>query len=489
MQASFDYQAFGIGVKRVREIRELTLREFSCLAEVNKETIRRVESGVPCSDRTREKIRRTLNTSLQRLCLLSRSDESKISIHRADATNWIISKDRRPYAKNADSDINPPIYVESNLIQNCSERNRLGNLGFATRFLKLFDCDRQGGRVFAGLMEVYDRGDAKSHPGEEFIYCIRGDIRLLLNETEHILTEGCAITFDARLPHDYEPLHNLKPGELPPLVLYASINLPRSSMPSAEKMEREPSSKCKCQMAEFENAPVMTTLNNSPGLDDFDYKAFGQGVYRLRRVRGLSVRLLAQQAGVNKDTVRIVEAGKPCSERTRAKLQAALRTSIQRLCIPVSRSNETLAIYHPGETKWIISQDRRRLPKRKALDGLPHAFVDGPSIQDEQERSRLGRLGFASRFMLPFSCDLVWSPVFTGLLEVFDGNDPQAHPGEEFVYCLRGGVKLHLDGEQHELQEGDAATFDARLLHDYEALTPVARGQKAPLLLYVRVDV
>ena len=200
MQASFDYQAFGIGVKRVREIRELTLREFSCLAEVNKETIRRVESGVPCSDRTREKIRRTLNTSLQRLCLLSRSDESKISIHRADATNWIISKDRRPYAKNADSDINPPIYVESNLIQNCSERNRLGILGFATRFLKLFDCDRQGGRVFAGLMEVYDRGDAKSHPGEEFIYCIRGDIRLLLNETEHILTEGCAITFDARLP-------------------------------------------------------------------------------------------------------------------------------------------------------------------------------------------------------------------------------------------------------------------------------------------------
>ncbi len=184
----------------MRETRNLTIRELSSLAKVNKETIRRVESGTPCSNRTREKLRKVLDTSLQRLCLLSNHKDPRIAIHRVNDTTWTISRDLRPSVRKVDPEILPFTPIESNGIQDDQSRSRLGRRGFATRFLKLLNCDRSGGHIFAGLMEIFNGGDAKTHSGEEFIYCIRGAIRIHLNGVEYILTEGSAATFDARLP-------------------------------------------------------------------------------------------------------------------------------------------------------------------------------------------------------------------------------------------------------------------------------------------------
>ena len=44
------------------------------------------------------------------------------------------------------------------------------------------------------------------------------------------------------------------------------------------------------------------------------------------------------------------------------------------------------------------------------------------------------------------------------------------HEGEEWLYVISGGLKLIFENEQHSLQPGDAAHFDARTPHRLAAL-------------------
>jgi uncharacterized cupin superfamily protein len=49
-------------------------------------------------------------------------------------------------------------------------------------------------------------------------------------------------------------------------------------------------------------------------------------------------------------------------------------------------------------------------------------------------------------------------------------DDPPMHePGSrETAVVLEGGVELFIDGDRHELSEGDSVTFDADLPHHFE---------------------
>jgi uncharacterized cupin superfamily protein len=49
------------------------------------------------------------------------------------------------------------------------------------------------------------------------------------------------------------------------------------------------------------------------------------------------------------------------------------------------------------------------------------------------------------------------------------GDPPMHEPGSrETIYVSEGGVALVIDGERHELAEGDSVTFDADLPHHFQ---------------------
>ncbi len=218
----------------------------------------------------------------------------------------------------------------------------------------------------------------------------------------------------------------MKQGELPPLVLYAEIDLPESwlaeQLPASDGDGDYPAG----QEDEDALGPSMTSST-------FNFEAFGRGLSRIRQLNGLSIWQLADLAGVNKDTVRIAEAGKPCTERTRHKLRSALNMSLQRLNFGAANPEDPIAIYHPGDTKWWMSRDWRKLSDRPKGD--PAMDVDLSELQKPTERRRLGSQNIAPRFILEFSCDLFWSPVYVGLMESIQWRRPKNPPWRGV--CLR----------------------------------------------------
>ena len=44
---------------------------------------------------------------------------------------------------------------------------------------------------------------------------------------------------------------------------------------------------------------------------------------------------------------------------------------------------------------------------------------------------------------------------------------PHEHAGVEFIYVIHGGLSVHMNGEEHALEAGDAIYFDATIPHAY----------------------
>ena len=68
----------------------------------------------------------------------------------------------------------------------------------------LTECLTRSPRMEVGIVELKagaTYGDAMSHPGEEIIHVLEGDLMVQLGAKEALLGEGESVTFDSRLKH------------------------------------------------------------------------------------------------------------------------------------------------------------------------------------------------------------------------------------------------------------------------------------------------
>jgi transcriptional regulator with XRE-family HTH domain len=156
----------------------------------------------------------------------------------------------------------------------------------------------------------------------------------------------------------------------------------------------------------------------------------GRRLRGLRGERGLSIRALAEQSGLNVNTLSMIENGKTSpSVSTLQQAAAALE-------VPVAAFFET-----ETPLRSIVYQ---RSGERQAA-----AFTHG-TLAD------LGA-GFARPGMEPF---------FVSLEPGADSGDtPIVHTGLEFVFCLEGRIGYEVEGEDFKLEAGDSLLFEAYLPH------------------------
>jgi transcriptional regulator with XRE-family HTH domain len=151
---------------------------------------------------------------------------------------------------------------------------------------------------------------------------------------------------------------------------------------------------------------------------------------QLRLERGLSIRILAEQSGLNVNTLSLIENGKTSpSVSTLQQIAAALRTPI------------TVFFDSQAMPQAIIYQ--------KAGERQAAGFTQG-TLTD------LG-VGFTSQALEPF--------IVTLEPESQPSDTPIVHTGFEFVFCLEGQICYEVDGDKFTLDPGDSLLFEAHLPH------------------------
>ena len=151
---------------------------------------------------------------------------------------------------------------------------------------------------------------------------------------------------------------------------------------------------------------------------------------QLRLERGLSIRSLAEQSGLNVNTLSLIENGKTSpSVSTLQQIAAALRT-------PITVFFDTQAM-----PQAVVYQ--------KAGERQPDGFTHG-TLTD------LGA-GFTSPALEPF--------IVTLEPDSQPSDNPIVHTGFEFVFCLEGQLCYEVNGDKYTLEPGDSLLFEAHLPH------------------------
>jgi transcriptional regulator with XRE-family HTH domain len=176
----------------------------------------------------------------------------------------------------------------------------------------------------------------------------------------------------------------------------------------------------------------------------------------------MSVRDLADAAGVNKNTVLRLEKGLTPSYATLARVCEALGVHVAQLTQP-----------EPDEENTIALHDREQAVRRLYPSGLAARGADTAGIADGavvlfQDGAGMPSFAADEKVLLSIlACRLPGGRLNAAVLELFGESEPVTHPGEELVFCLKGTARLTVAGRSYRLREGDAATFWCSERHSY----------------------
>lgn len=222
---------------RVRSRRKqfgLTVETLAAEAGVSRHTLMRIEKGVPVKDSSIIKVRKRLRIFTDQLVIRPISSPH-FRVHRASETQWMVSVQKATYTRTE---------TEGDLVHvdDIDERRRLGSLGFQPFFTAILRSELPDGVTGHALMELYGDSWEDRHYGEEFIYCLRGPVRMVIEGDECRLEAGDSLAFDARKPHQYCLVEPLGPTEEPKLILLVVASRPEDhaqDRPRGEAKERQ----------------------------------------------------------------------------------------------------------------------------------------------------------------------------------------------------------------------------------------------------------
>ncbi|MFZ4508880.1 MAG: helix-turn-helix domain-containing protein [Fimbriimonas sp.] len=206
----------GPRIRRLREARGLTLRELAVRVDVSKNTLLRLEQGLPIAEPLFVRVCNALQTIPPNLLVSDEDWSLPYRVHRAKEAKWRVA-----FRKTK----SPSTIVDFEVVEEASERDRIGNLGFVTGFLQSLDCSIRGGKLQSAVVELYGNQERPGfrHSGEEFVMCLQGRLKLSISSHTLLLEPGDSVTFWSRYRHRYESDLPVKAGIEPTRMLMVWI--------------------------------------------------------------------------------------------------------------------------------------------------------------------------------------------------------------------------------------------------------------------------
>jgi transcriptional regulator with XRE-family HTH domain len=163
----------GINIKRLREQKNITLRELAKKAGVSASFISQIETGkVSPSLVTLKNIAKALNITVSSL----------IGEEHPKASDCVLRESEREVI------------------------NHIGN-GIKMYVLTSPDPNKQMEPLLFKLDKKADSGNSSyKHFGQEFVIVLKGVLQIMLNETKYVLKKGDSIYFNSTIPHSFKNL-------------------------------------------------------------------------------------------------------------------------------------------------------------------------------------------------------------------------------------------------------------------------------------------
>ncbi len=179
--------------------------------------------------------------------------------------------------------------------------------------------------------------------------------------------------------------------------------------------------------------------NNSPrlnssmsGILDNAENSVGQRLRKIRVLRGLSMRTLAEMSGLNINTLSLIE-----NQRSSPSV-STLQQLAQSLQVPITEFFET----DQGSEELVHQKHGQR----------PHVSFGHSTMED------------LAAGMPHFSAEPLIVTLEPG---AGSGKNPIVHTGREFVYCIEGHVMYTVNSQKYLLDPGDSLVFEAYLPHQW----------------------
>jgi transcriptional regulator with XRE-family HTH domain len=182
----------GQRLRRARLKQGLSIRELAAKAEVSKTSIVRLEQGQPTFASTIVRICQALGLHLAGLADPRQIDEFAV-VHRNEDDRWF---DMTDFGAGPLGGKDKPLSE--------AERQKLSKDKIAVALLYL-RSRLQGGLILPALLEIYDRSEVRSHPGEEMVYILEGTVRVFVGDQTFDLKTGECLTFWSAEAHAYAP--------------------------------------------------------------------------------------------------------------------------------------------------------------------------------------------------------------------------------------------------------------------------------------------
>jgi len=217
-------------------------------------------------------------------------------------------------------------------------------------------------------------------------------------------------------------------------------------------------------------------LQMESAISAIDPEILGARVRRARLRLGISIRDLAQRAGIDKNSILRLEQGRGTYPSTILKVCDALSLHIAGLVRKTPIESEAVAVHHTKDDRWFAFAD-----VASGLDDVQHGKLasERHELLTESEHALL--LLLRSR--------LTEGRLLSNVIELYGASPVRSHVGEEFVYCLSGTVCVTIGASDHILEEGDSLAFWSAEEHVYSPAQCAIEAGKLPVrILSVRMD-
>lgn len=174
----FDQRMLGKRAQRIRVEKALSIEALASSAGVNKNTVVRFEKGIPTRMETVYKICAVLGISPLQLI------EGKLIQGR-------------------DYDIKKHDDSPESRARHVPRKDRVRTVIHHGMTIGDLNYRLPGGKLSAKVLEIREKGDVHTHPGEELLFCLTGTVGIEVSHVSAVLKKGDAIFFWGTEPHAY----------------------------------------------------------------------------------------------------------------------------------------------------------------------------------------------------------------------------------------------------------------------------------------------